>query len=236
VGPSPTIPTSFVPKQPVHSAARFEKSGGNMLLLIASFMFIFALVGSAGVFGYGTYLDSVLKTKAAALAATEASVNTEAVEEFIRFRDRFAAADEVLDNHVSASAFFDLLESITLANVRFASLNFELQENGVFRIDMDGTARTFNALAAQSKAFADEKLIKRAIFANIATEQNSTTVSFSVTAELDPRLVEFVVGGVSQAPAAPATSTPLATTTPATPTTAPATVPSSSTSSSPISL
>lgn len=212
-------------------------------------MFIFALVGSIGVFAYGAYLDSVLKTKAAALAATEASVNAVAVEDFIRFRDRFAAAEEVLDGHVSASKFFDLLESLTLANVRFASLDLELKEDGVFRMDMNGSARTFNALAAQSKAFADEKLIKRAIFANIATEENGV-VSFTVGADLDPDLLVYTAVGASAAPvipaATPATSTPAATATATASTTAPAsaqpvksaptTEPAASTSSSPISL
>ncbi len=225
MGPSPTIPTSFVPKQPVHSAARFQKSGGNLLMFIAMFMFIFALVGSVGVFAYGAYLDNVLKVKAAELAATEASVDTETVEEFIQFRDRFSAAGEVLDGHIAASNFFDVLEKLTLVNVRFSALTFELGDDGLYRVEMAGTARTFNALAAQSRGFAEEKLIKRAIFANIETSQTGT-VSFTMNAELDPSLLVFSVTG-TPTPVTPTTpsTTPASTSTPSITPTVPSSTP-----------
>ncbi len=54
---------------------------------------------------------------------------------------------------------------------------------------MNGVARSFNALAAQSNAFSDEKRIKRAIFSGITLDQKSGNVSFSLKAELDPALI-----------------------------------------------
>lgn len=184
-------------------------------MVLACFLLIVSLVAAAGTFAYSQYLKSVSAQKATALADAQASVDVSAVEDFVHFRDRFAAAKTLLDGHVVASHFFDLLEELTLANVRFSSLNFERVEDGTVTIKMSGIARSFNALAAQSSAFANEKQIKRAIFANIKVAENGT-VSFSVSAELDPKLIAFTDEGLpAQTPAAPVpgTTTPVSATT-----------------------
>lgn len=143
-----------------------------------------------GVFAYQQYLQSARNAKADEVQKAQASIDTANVEDFIRTRNRFSAAGTLLDNHIVASNFFSVLESITLENVRFNSLDFKVGEDNETEIHMEGIARTFNALASQSSAFAAEKRIKRAIFSDIAVgEQN--TVTFSLTAELDPRLISF---------------------------------------------
>ena len=87
-------------------------------------------------------------------------------------------------------------------------------------VAMDGIARSFNALAAQSASIATEKRIKRAIFSDISVNDNGT-VGFSLTATLDPRLItlgDAIPGtGAVEAPAAPApeaAAAPATTTTP----------------------
>lgn len=189
--PSPTtIPTSFVPKQPVRSGSPYAKSGGNTFFIVSLIVLAVAIVASVGVFGYEQYLKSVRDAKAEEVRVAQETLSTATVEEFIRTRNRFIAAGSILDSHTAASSFFELLESMTLENVRFSSLSFEVAEDGSAKISMDGVARTFNALAAQSSAFAGERKIKRAIFSEITVAPNST-VTFNLTAELDPSLLSF---------------------------------------------
>ena len=152
------------------------------------FLIGLAIVGSIGVFAYERYLTGVAERKAQEVAAAEAQVNPDTVEAFIRTRDRFTAAKDILDNHVAASQFFDLLESVTLQSVRFNGLSFLLAADRSAEIRMTGVATTFNALAAQSSAFATEKRIKSAIFSDIAVGPGGT-VSFSLEADVDPRLL-----------------------------------------------
>lgn len=192
MAPSPTIPTSFVPKQPVKSAARFTRSGGNIFLSFSLIALGLSIVGAVGVFGYGEYLKGVEKSKAAELDAAEASVTTEAVEDFIRSRDRFEAAAGMLDNHVALSNFFDLLEAVTLVNVRYSAFSFGTLEDGTAEIRLSGSARSFNALAAQSASFSKDKDIRRAIFSGIEVAENGT-VSFDIDAQLDADLLAFAV-------------------------------------------
>ena len=190
--PTPTtIPTSFVPKQPVRPGSQFSKSGGNTYLYVAFVILGVAVLASAGVLAYEHFLNSVRDAKAEQVQIAQSQINTDTVEEFIRTRNRFSAAGELLENHVAASNFFTLLETLTLQNVRFDTLSFELTDERFAEIRMDGVARTFNALAAQSSAFAEEKRIKRAIFSDIAVDKGGT-VTFALSAELDPRLLAFV--------------------------------------------
>lgn len=65
-------------------------------------------------------------------------------------------------------------------------------------------ARSFNALAAASNAFATDGRIKDAIFSNISVNKDST-VSFSLSAMLDPKLIIFEPSAAvsSFVPAAP---------------------------------
>jgi hypothetical protein len=205
--------------------------GGNIFLVIASLVLGLSLLGSIGVFAYERYLTGVRDTRAAEVAQAEELINPDSVEDFIRTRDRFIEAGEILDGHVAVSQFFDLLESLTLQSVRFDTLTFMLAEDRTAEIRIAGVARTFNSLAAQSSAFASEKRIKSAIFSNITVNDNRT-VAFSLEADLDPRLLILnppeaqampEVPAATTTPAAPAATT--TTTAPAAPQTTPAAAP-----------
>ena len=241
---SPTIPTSFVPKQPVRPTPnRPRASGANLFLVISFFLLGTAVVGSVAVFAYQQYLKSVITQKEAQLQAAEEDINFATVEEYIRVRDRFTAAQQLLDKHVALSQFLSVLEASTLTNVRFSTFTFVLSDDGVPTIEMNGVARNFNALAAQSNAFGADTRIKSAIFSDITVNPNNS-VSFHVSANLSPALM--VMMDPSERPAPPevpivpvGTTTPPATTGTSSPVTpvAPATTPvSPAPTSSPVGL
>ncbi len=162
---------------------------------------------AAAVFGYEFYLKSAHDAKAAQLTEAQKAVNIDTVEDFIRLRSRLTALETLLDNHVILSEFFDLLEIRTLQSVRFSALRVSVDDDRSAEIQMEGVAKSFNALAAQSTQFAAEKRIKRAIFSDIALNTNGT-VGFSLTATVDPRLITSaeVLPGISE-PEAPASAT-----------------------------
>lgn len=184
----PTIPTSFVPKQAVPQNRRRFSGGTGVLMIVALIVLGISIAASAAVFGYEYYLKNTLTTRAAELAAAEARISEDTVEQFVRLRDRFNSAEILINNHVAFSQFFDALEELTIQSVRFSSLNAVVEENRTVKIEMEGSARNFNALAAQSAAFAAEKNIKRAIFSEITLNQNNS-IDFTLSAEIDPRLI-----------------------------------------------
>lgn len=186
-------------------------------MIIAASVAGIAILAAAAVFGYKVFLESMRDSKAAELTAAEEAIDTDMVEEFVRLRNRLLAADTLLDQHVRISAFFDVLETRTLQTVRFDSLSISVNEDRTAEIEMEGIARSFNALAAQSTEFAAEKRIKRAIFSGISVNENNT-VSFTLNAELDPRLITGILVS-AEAPSAvmpvvePVQTVPVGTTT-----------------------
>lgn len=212
----PTIPTSFVPKQPVAPSSRQQKSGTNIFFIIAGTVAIISLVLAALVFGYELYLKNARDQKTASLAEAQKAVNLDTVEEFIRLKNRLSTVESLLNQHVALSEFFDTLESRTLQTVRFSALSIAVEDDRSAEIQMEGVARSFNALAAQSSAIAAEKRIKRAIFSDIAVKTNGT-VGFTLTATVDPRLITSgeVLPGIPDMPATlPAAPRPAATSSP----------------------
>lgn len=200
-----------MPKQPVRATGRFQKSGGDTFLIVSFAILGIAVLACAAVFGYQQFLAGLRESKGNQVEEARKDVDSAAVESFIRLRTRFSAAEAILNERIAATAFFDVLENMTLQTVRFDSLDYKVIEDGSGEITMSGKARTFNALAAQSAEFAKEKRIKSAIFSGIGVDENTGAVSFSLTADLDR---EMLLLAADQMPAAPApieaaTTTPL---------------------------
>jgi hypothetical protein len=228
---------------------RKQKSGLNVLLIGSSILLGVGTLACAGVFGYELYLKGARDAKQEELAAAQRAVDIDTVEGFIRLRDRLAATESILNQHVELSEFFGVLESRTLQTVRFSNLQISVNGDRSAEVEMEGVARSFNALAAQSASIAAEKRIKRAIFSDITVNDNGT-VGFALSATLDPRIITSgeILPGISDdepvapqpqaAPASPVTPAPATTSAPAaTPrpatTTAPAAAPRTPTPTAP---
>lgn len=192
----PTIPTSFVPKQAV--VARRSVSGFNPFLLVAYIIFFVWVVVGVLVFSYQWYLTKAAAQKKEALTAAQNNIDQASLTEFIRLRDRFTISKETLDKHVTLSQFFDKIEGITIQNAHFTNLKLTVLDNRTAKLEMTGTARNFNALAAQSSAFTTDKDIRKAIFSGFVIDPKDGSVTFQITAEVEPSLVTQLAGGVVQ--------------------------------------
>jgi hypothetical protein len=207
----PTIPTSFVPHAASAPARKFrgDITGAFGFFAYAVLGVVFAL--ALGVFFYGRYLTSNKAAKDTALASAQAGIDPMTVKGFVRLRDRLNSSQSLLSGHPAFSNFFSTIEKLLPASVRFTTLHLTFGEGGIAKIEGAGIAKSFNALAAASNAFATDGRIKEAIFSNISVNRDSS-VSFALSAALDPKLVEFsptdTAGNVS-APA-PASTAPSA--------------------------
>ena len=172
-----------------------------MFFIIGGIIAIISLLLAAAVFGYELYLKNARDQKSIGLAEAQKAVNIDTVEEFIRLKNRLNTVQTLLDQHIGLSEFFDTLEARTLQTVRFSGLTVAVEDDRSAEIQMEGVARSFNALAAQSSAIAAEKRIKRAIFSDISVNKNGT-VGFTLTATLDARLITSgdVLPGIPETP------------------------------------
>ena len=187
----PTIPTSFVPRSTFTSARRKFRSDftdvfGLFAYAVLGIVFALAL----GIFFYGRILAGAQASKDAALAKAEKAIDPATVRGFVQLRDRLTAGQRMLGNHIALSNFFKLVETLLPANVRLSTLHLTLDTTKKVRLEGSGIAKSFNALAAVSNAFAADGRIKEAIFSNIVVNRDSS-VSFTLSATLDSKIVAF---------------------------------------------
>ena len=202
----PSIPTSFVPHTASSMARRSHVDFTGIFGIFAYIVFGCVVAIAIGIFFYGRILAKQQSTKDAELAAAVQKIDTTVVDGFVRLRNRLTESTALLDKHIALSGFFSALGPLMPSTIRFASLHFSLDDMGAVKIQGAGVAKNFNALAATSIAFTQDGRIKNAIFSNIAIDKNSS-ISFVLSATLDPKLVVFSPN------ATPAPITPVATST-----------------------
>ncbi len=204
------IPSSFVP-HPGSSGGGTSKgpfSLASVLQVFAYLVFVFSLVGAAGVYLYSASLTSQLASDDTALQQKISSLDQTTIESLLRLQSRLVSAKTLLNNHVAFSGIFDLLESITPVNVRFSSVNISYDGVGQTTLTASGVAKDFNTLAYASNYLGQDPQLKNAIFSGIAINNKDGTVSFSLSATLNPKLIVYTVPteAAAAAPAAAASS------------------------------
>ena len=213
----PNIPTSFVPKQAIQasSVAGMRRHGANPINIVAPALLLITVLAAGSVYGYQRYLLGKKAAAAAELSAQEQNIDQDGVREFIRLRDRLSAGSKLLSDHITLSTFFTKLETITLQNVRFNSLDITVGADRTAEVKMTGEAKNFNALAAQSTKFSSDPSINRAIFSGVRQSPDGK-VTFTVTATLASNMITYVPAATKKEtvpPAPAAVSTTTATTT-----------------------
>lgn len=153
---------------------------------ILGIVFLMAL----SVFFYGQLLAAEQKGKDEKLAQADANIDRATIEEYVRLNNRLKQSGTLLAKHSAFSNFFDSLQTILPTNVRFSTLHLFFDAHGAPRVDGAGTAKNFNALAAASAAFAVDGRVKDAIFSKLSVNKDNS-VSFGLSAALDPKLVTF---------------------------------------------
>jgi hypothetical protein len=188
----PTIPTSFIPHSAPAQSAHRSSSGSTGILSFFAFLILgIVFVLAIGVFLYGRILAVNESAKSEELAKEEAKINPEIISGFIRLRDRLNSGEKLLAEHVAFSGFFSLLGELIPSTVRFNSMHLSIDNAGTVKLEGLGGAKSFNALAATSQAFAQDGRIKDAIFSNITVDDKDSSVSFALAASLDPKIVFF---------------------------------------------
>lgn len=202
------------------------QTGTNVFLIVSLVIAGIVTAIAAGTFLYARFLNQTLASKEAQLSQAQSMVDENTIEEFVRLRDRLGSAKGLLTNHVVLSHFFDTLETLTLQGVRFDDLKLSVAGDNTAQLQMSGSAKSFNSLAAQSNSLAGEKRIKRAIFSDI-TVTTTKLVSFKMTADVDSKLI---LEGNTPAEVQPQATTP---TTPTVPVAQTASTSSAGTAASP---
>lgn len=205
----PTIPTSFVPHPTGAAPRRFRADLTGAFDYFAYGVLGLVFVLALGVFLYGRVLAADKLSKDAEVSSRLTSIDLRTVNDFVRLRDRLTSGQVLLGKHMAFSTFFAALETLLPATVRFTSLHLSVDPSGATVLEGAGVAKSFNALAAASAAFAQDGRIKDAIFSNITVNAKDNSVSFVLSAALEPGIIAFMPTTASaSAPSSTSTTTP----------------------------
>jgi len=203
----PTIPTSFVPHTASSPARRFRSEITGVFGYFAYGVLVIVFLLAIGVFSYGRILAFSKVAKDVELKSARAAIVPATIENFVRLRDRLDSSTTLIGGHDAFSGFFSAIEKLMPSTVRFTTLHLALADAGAAKMEGAGVAKSFNALAAASNAFASDGRIKDAIFSNISVNKDSS-VSFAISAMLDPDLLTFVPTAQLPTAAAPVAPSP----------------------------
>jgi hypothetical protein len=186
--------TSFIPKRSVvagGSSPTALKGPINFISIIATIIFVLALVAAGGVYGYQWYLNGQITAMGEELEAARLSFDNKLFDEFIRLDARISSAKTLLNQHVAPSLLFEALQNMTVKNVQFKDFDYRTSDpGGPITISMRGTAGSFNALALQSEVLTKNKYVTNALFSDVTLDDNGNVV-FNVQVQVNRELVAY---------------------------------------------
>ena len=176
------------PQKPATSGS----TGGiaDILMLVSIVMMASSLAIAAGMYIYATYNASAIENAKRNISRTSERFQDVTIKDFQTLGRQLAAADNVLQNHMSVSEIFRALEKSTLKSVQYNNFSYTLNPDNTIDVKLDGTALTMNAVAWQSKILANQKhIFKNPVFSNL--DLNDGKPAFSVSMQINPDVIKF---------------------------------------------
>ena len=194
----PKFKTSFIPKKSFEQPAPIQPRGGGgkggslgILGIAGIAIFVMAAASAGGVYFYRWSLESSIADKAVQLEQAREAFQPALIRLLERLDIRLKTADQLLNNHISFSALFPLLETTTYADVQFKGMSVAQDSNNQIAMTMQGEARDFDVVALQSDVFGQNRHILEPVFSELdVVDQNR--VSFNVRSRIDRQHLLYV--------------------------------------------
>lgn len=186
--------TSFIPKKPITSSVS-AKEPKSLFSIIATFLLVASLIGTAGLYVYKSYLAKQKESSSSSLTLIRDSFEKDTIDELDLFNKRTEASKQILNSHIVLSPMFNLLGEITIPSIQYTKL--EQQANGAgFLVKIEGVARDYRAIALQSDMFNGVKgrSFKNVVFSNLAKDK-SNNITFNLEFDVDPSILSYENNG-----------------------------------------
>jgi hypothetical protein len=190
--------TSFIPKRPIETSVDLRSSGNaprrvgaTIFSLIGTIIFLATLGGYGATFVWQFKLKNDISNQISSLQTAKKEFDERFVQEAARLNVRIQEGSRILDNHVSPSSLYSLLEEYTLQTVGFRQFSFIDNQDGTLGIRGSGDAVRYESIVLQSDAFGKSGFLRNVIFTDLRPSEDTQNVGFSFEATLDPRLVLY---------------------------------------------
>jgi len=192
--------TSFIPKKPLISDSRIPiaRGGTNILMIIASILFIISIVGAVFSVLWINILNKDQKNYKDELAKMQDKFPIADIENLKAINKKIELSKKLLKNHMAVEEIFSIIGQLTSENVRFTSFTFTpptKDADGV-NITLNGIAKNYYSIAfqsdvfGQSSKFGTNKILKNPIVSSVS-EQLNGTVNFGFNAVINPEDIRY---------------------------------------------
>ena len=188
----PKFQTSFIPKKPIVTA---QGSGvnvvhnTNILSVIATVVFIVAIMSSVALFVYKNVLTSQIADDDQQITVARTAFQPEKIQELVDANSKITAAAHILDNHVLVSKVLLLFQQLTVKKMRFDDFEYT-DTNDTPSVTISGEVQTYNALAEQQSIFLNDQSMINPTFYDFTLADNGYII-FSFTSTFDPSLISY---------------------------------------------
>ena len=191
--------TSFIPKTTLEPVAHDTKRPMGLFMFVSIIIFFVSVMVAAGAFGWHKYLESRRVTMKTDLEKNIKAFEPDTIEEYVRLNKRIETAKELLSKHVAVSYVFDFLTENTLGSVSFSDFKYNLGNDGVASLAMNGVAKSYNAVAYQSSVFGKERSLDGLIFSNLDLDASGNVV-FNLATKINPAFIAYTRKAVTETP------------------------------------
>lgn len=200
----PKFQTSFIPKKQNMSVSgsinttamqRPKVHGTSLFTVIAVIIFIISIAGVGGAYFWKYYLTSINDRYKNELAIKEKQFNINIIEKLKAINIQIDSAKNILRDHVAMSKVFDIIQKITISEVRLSNMEVKKSDNG-YSISMKGYGKNLAAVAFQSDVLAQledynlAKVLKNPIIGQPVLESTGL-VSFGFSADINPGSLSY---------------------------------------------
>jgi Tfp pilus assembly protein PilN len=166
------------------ASSESEIEGARWPLVVVVLFAVLVAGGWAGLNYYKKSLDNKIAAVDSRIAELQSNENKESAQKIKQLQQNLKTVRPLLAGHIFSSAALELLEGLTLPQVRYDK--FDLKTDGAI-ISLSGEAQTYNVLAKQIAILNSDKRIVGVETNKVALNQ-SGGVSFQLTISLDPSL------------------------------------------------
>ncbi|MFM2414338.1 MAG: hypothetical protein RI911_31 [Candidatus Parcubacteria bacterium] len=187
------INSSFIPTKISLADRPREEYGSDafdVIVLLGVIALVVAGTLSAGVFLYKQFLTNDLTAKREQLNKAKEAFQPELVRDLSRLDERISIAEGLLQSHLAPSAFFDVLQQVTLKSIEYKSFDYTFTPPDKLHVKIDGKAASVNGIAYQERVMSDHPAIKNPVFTVGAIGKDGIT--FTAELDIDPDAVNFV--------------------------------------------
>jgi hypothetical protein len=208
----PKFQTSFIPKKQVASVGGLtgnsmgsgpaqQKAKANLTsayMAVAVILFVVSIGAVGGAYFWKSYLKTANETYKSDLAKMEEKFDIKLIEKLKAKNIQIDTGKRLVNNHVALSSVFEIIQKMTVSDVRFNSMDIKgtPENTSKYTMSLKGVGRNLATVAFQAQVFSDlasfglDKLVKNPMISSPALEP-SGAVSFGISADIERGIVSY---------------------------------------------